>query len=72
MKKILFMITALIILTAANVLAANFVGNSNSKIFHYNDCTFVNRMKPANKVIFNSREEAVQTGYRPCKKCIGN
>lgn len=69
MKKIFSVIVAIIIFTAANVLAAGYVGNINSKIFHYSDCTSANRMKPANKIIFNSRDEAIQQGYRPCKKC---
>ena len=69
MRKFLFIISALIIFTAANVLASGYVGNINSRIFHYSDCNSVAKMKPANKIIFNSRDEAVQNGYRPCKKC---
>ena len=69
MKKIFAVIIAIIILTAANVFASGYVGNANSKVFHYSDCTSANKMNPANKIIFNSRDEAVQTGYRPCKKC---
>ncbi len=63
MKKIFAVIIAIIIFTAANVFASGYVGNVNSKVFHYSDCTSANKMK------FNSRDEAVQTGYRPCKKC---
>lgn len=46
-----------------------YIGNRNSKIFHYSWCPSVDRMKDANKVEFHSREEAVSAGYKPCKRC---
>lgn len=71
MKKILATIlTATIFLTAMSVVfATSYVGNKNSKIFHYSDCSSVAKMKVENRVGFNSRDEAVGNGYRPCKKC---
>lgn len=71
MKKFFAVIlTATIFLAAMSVVfAANYVGNANSKIFHYADCTSAGRMKAENRVNFNSRDEAIQQGYRPCKKC---
>lgn len=71
MKKILAAVVTIIILTAsfATVLASNYVGNANSKKFHYADCSMVNKMNPANKVFMNTREEAINAGYVPCKKC---
>lgn len=71
MKKFLTAIVAVIVLTAsvATVLAANYVGNANSGKFHYADCSFVGRMNPDNRVEFNTREEAINAGYIPCKRC---
>ena len=71
MKKFLAAIlTATIFLTAISVVfAASYVGNKNSKIFHYTDCSSAAKMKAENRVSFNSRDEAVGNGYRPCKKC---
>lgn len=69
MKKFLAAFVTLIILMTANVLAANYVGNANSKKFHYADCSMVNKMNPANKVFMNTREEAINAGYVPCKRC---
>ena len=71
MKKFLSAIFVGIIFfsAAANVLAGNYVGNSNSKKFHYPDCPSVAKMNPANRVIFSSRDEATSQGYVPCKKC---
>lgn len=71
MKKFFAAIIAVIVLTAsfATVLASTYVGNANSKKFHYADCHFVNKMNPANRVDFNTREEAINAGYIPCKRC---
>ncbi|HHW57748.1 MAG TPA: nuclease [Clostridia bacterium] len=46
-----------------------YIGNRNSKIFHYPDCQWAKKIAPQNKVIFESREEAIKAGYRPCKVC---
>jgi len=46
-----------------------YVGNTNTGVFHYSSCSYVNRMKEGNKVYFNSRDEAIAAGYRPCKVC---
>lgn len=46
-----------------------YIGNRNSKIFHYPNCQWAKKIAPQNKVIFESREEAIKAGYRPCKVC---
>ena len=46
-----------------------YVGNRNSKKFHYSWCSSVSNMKEKNKVTFSSREAAVQAGYEPCRQC---
>jgi endonuclease YncB( thermonuclease family) len=43
--------------------------NINSKIFHYPWCPYAQQMSEKNKVYFSSREEAVNSGYRPCEVC---
>lgn len=69
MKKFIVAILGLMILLTANVLAANYVGNANSKKFHYADCSMVGKMNPSNKVYMNTRDEAINAGYVPCKRC---
>ena len=71
MKKFLAAIITIIIMTTAfaTVLASSYVGNANSKKFHYADCSMVNKMNPANKVYMNTRDEAINAGYVPCKRC---
>ena len=71
MKKFLAAVVTLIFMTAtfATVLAANYVGNANSKKFHVGNCASVGKMNPKNRVNFQTRDEAIQAGYVPCKRC---
>lgn len=46
-----------------------YIGNRNSKKFHYPSCSSVDDMKEKNKVEFYSRDEAVNSGYDPCGRC---
>ena len=46
-----------------------YIGHKNSKKFHYPNCKWGKKIKPENQVWFNSREEAIDKGYVPCKVC---
>ena len=46
-----------------------FVASKNSKVFHKPDCRWAKRIKPENLVGYNSRDEAIEAGKRPCKFC---
>lgn len=48
---------------------AVYIGNKKSKRFHYASCSSVKDMKEKNKVELNTREEAIEKGYVPCKNC---
>ncbi|MBR3764785.1 MAG: MBL fold metallo-hydrolase [Clostridia bacterium] len=45
------------------------VGNRNSRVFHYGTCESVGDMKEGNKILFLTIEDAVEKGYKPCKRC---
>lgn len=47
--------------------AGGYIGNRNSKKFHLPSCSTL----PAeqNRVYFKTREEAINAGYSPCKRC---
>lgn len=49
--------------------SGSYVGNSNSGKFHYASCGSVGKMSDKNKVFFSSRDEAINQGYVPCKRC---
>lgn len=69
MKKFLAVAVAAIIFLTAHALAANYVGNANTKKFHYTNCSSAERIKVSNRVEFSSRDAAVAAGYVPCKRC---
>ncbi|MEO0097264.1 MAG: Ada metal-binding domain-containing protein [candidate division WOR-3 bacterium] len=46
-----------------------YIGNSKTLKFHQSDCQWAKKINPANKVYFNSKEEALKKGYQPCKIC---
>jgi len=46
-----------------------YAASKNSDVFHYISCFYVARIKPENLILFKTREEAIASGRRPCKKC---
>ena len=49
--------------------ALNYIGNKNSRVFHFSDCGGVQSMSERNKVTFENRGDAVKAGYTPCAAC---
>jgi competence protein ComEC len=49
------------------LMAANYIGNLNSKKFHLPTCKTLPAGK--NQILFNTREAAIGAGYDPCKNC---
>lgn len=45
-------------------------GNIKLKIFGLLTCKSGKRMNKCNRVFFSSRDEAIQSGFRPCGHCI--
>lgn len=46
-----------------------YIGNKNSRKFHRPDCYWAQKISLHNRVIFKSRDEAINSGYVPCKVC---
>ena len=46
-----------------------YVGILDSYIFHLASCRYVANTVPANKVYFDTRDEAIDAGFVPCKVC---
>ena len=44
-----------------------YIGNKNSKVFHISSCKTLPKEK--NRVYLDSRQEAVEAGFRPCGNC---
>lgn len=43
--------------------------SANSDKFHYPSCEWAEKISSKNKVVFNSRDEALDSGYQPCEVC---
>jgi hypothetical protein len=46
-----------------------YIASKNSSVFHRPDCSWVGRILPKNRIEYKTREEAIQAGKKPCKKC---
>lgn len=55
--------------SSSGATKAIFVGSSTSKKYHLPDCRYVLKIKPENKIYFQSLEDAKRQGYLPCKSC---
>lgn len=51
----------------ADAVSDGFIGNRNSKKFHLPTCASL--PEEENRILFESREEALEAGYTPCKRC---
>jgi len=54
---------------AAQSVEYKYVASKNGKVFHRPTCGAAKRILPANLVGYNSREQALADGKRPCKRC---
>jgi phosphatidylserine/phosphatidylglycerophosphate/cardiolipin synthase-like enzyme len=52
-----------------NASSGSIVGNRKSKIYAWPGCGSYDKMSPANRVEFSSRESAEQAGYRAARNC---
>lgn len=55
--------------TSATEAVYQYIGNINSNIFHIESCSSTSKMSDKNKVYFETREDAENKGYTPCKSC---
>lgn len=70
MPKRLALSSLAALLLAAVVLAApQYVASINKDPFHRISCRWAQKISPKNAVYYNTREEAIQAGHRPCKVC---
>ena len=46
-----------------------YAASKDSEVFHYISCSYVSKIKPENLILFKTREEAIDSDRRPCKRC---
>ena len=52
-----------------HAVAVLYVGARNSTVYHHPTCSHVPRIKPENRVTFDTQEQARTAGRMPCKTC---
>ncbi|MEW6664132.1 MAG: Ada metal-binding domain-containing protein [Thermodesulfobacteriota bacterium] len=64
-------VSALVILSlfTALALSAEFWASNKSDKYHSPTCQWARKINPANLVKFRSPEEAIKSGFKPCKVC---
>lgn len=67
--KLLALTTMIVFIVPIIAMAASYVGNLNSYKFHYQSCRMAKKMKQSNRIYFDSRQEAVNRGMKPCGVC---
>lgn len=50
-------------------LSRIYIASSNSNKFHEPSCSQAKKIKEDNKIIFSSRDDAINAGYEPCGLC---
>ena len=60
---------AALFLAAAVLAAPQYVASVHKEPFHRVFCRWAQKISPKNAVYYNTREEAIQAGHRPCKVC---
>ena len=53
--------------TGTNTGVGSYIGNRNSKVLHLPTCNSL--PQESNRVYFDSKDEALNQGYRPCNNC---
>lgn len=47
----------------------SYLASKNSKIFHCSKCRFATKISPENLIVFDSYEDAIKSGRKPCETC---
>ena len=50
-------------------IITSYVASKNSKVFHKSTCSSAKRLTDKTRLTFSGREQAEQSGRRPCKTC---
>jgi hypothetical protein len=56
-------------ISQAQVAEYAYVASAQREVFHRSNCEWAKKISPHNLVGFKSREDAINSGRRPCKVC---
>lgn len=69
LKRIALSTLAVLLLAAAVLAAPQYVASVNKEPFHRVSCKWAQKISPKNAVYYETREEAIRDGHRPCRVC---
>lgn len=69
LKRIVLSTFAVLLLAAAVLAAPQYVASINKEPFHRISCRWAQKISPKNAVYYETREEAIRDGHRPCRVC---
>ena len=69
MKKLMAVVTGLIIFGFSSMAHADYIGNKDSKLFFPDNCSYAKMIKKDNVVNFKSSTDAIAAGYKASSKC---
>lgn len=68
-KRLVLSFLAVLLLAAAVLAAPQYVASARKVPFHRVSCRWAQKISPSNAVYYNTREEAIRDGHRPCRVC---
>jgi micrococcal nuclease len=69
MKRIALSLLAVLLLAACALAAPQYIASRNREPFHVTSCRWAEKISSSNAVYYNTRDEAIGAGHRPCKVC---
>jgi hypothetical protein len=59
-----------VMLAAPDYTESYYVGNARTMKFHISSCRWAKKISAKNRTYFDTRDDAVNSGYVPCKVCM--
>jgi micrococcal nuclease len=69
MRRIIIAFVVIILLTAHVLASPQYIASALREPFHFITCAWAMKISPSNAVYYETREEAIKAGHRPCKFC---
>lgn len=72
MKKVIagiLLVGFLLTFCTMGITANKFVASKVAHKYHYTWCKWAKRINAENLIVFNSPDQAISAGYKPCRVC---
>lgn len=66
---LLVILFSILFIAAASALPGKYLASRLRVPFHYPSCEWAQKIAPENRQWFQTRQQAISAGHRPCKVC---